>query len=371
MGSPTALSVDIREADVSSTSRSFSTRLFISYSYFLGVDMRSIKERPVKKSLFTLKNLYRAFFVASLITFMTGKLLSFHEVFRSDPGMLKVIEATYFANAVLIMAETQRAAYVNENFLREFFRPENLKYLDYRRIYFLLVTSSVYLTMDVYVAFRTNSTIAVASYVAAVFAWNLQTLYFLLHTQSIATVLGQLRALRYVEKRKQALDEKARIRRDIARINETFGNVAFFICLKLFSFLYQSIVRTMISLSTDRTSIYLVIFPFMQLLTLYDMANLSTQASDICHESTTDFLGNETCGLETWRTYQVMKYDRTRDNFNILNTFAFHKGTFLTYVATVLTFIGIVVQFDYKVIDLFDHAKASASNNQRHVVVCN
>lgn len=182
-----------------------------------------------------------------------------------------------------------------------------------------------------------------------------------LHLQAV--LYGHLKQLKTsvnVAKVTEVLREKQVIRIMTASINGLLSQALAFIYVKIFIFLYLFLSDCFLDWGTESQSWILRIGSVLQFMMLYDLTTSGSKIVTICRGTATKFLkegpqpANEENVVPWSQVYQILSFDELQDSLTVLNCFTFTKKSLFSSLAVVITCIGVLLQFDHRILAKLD-----------------
>lgn len=173
--------------------------------------------------------------------------------------------------------------------------------------------------------------------------------------------LAQSRQKKIVCGKKQA--------RDItAALNETFGTLLTLLYLNIFALLYVGFVLGILESDNGLKSTGRSFFigALLQMAILYQMASAGSEINKICKRSAFRTATIAVKELWNWEQQSYLKrymaFDQELDSLMILDCFTHSRATLISYVGVLITCLGVLLQFDYRLMGRFDIYKTTVSS---------
>lgn len=183
-----------------------------------------------------------------------------------------------------------------------------------------------------------------------------QYLVFLIFSKSQVVLRGRLNQLESsVEKMSysKALDVKHKIRHITGHLNKTFSMIFALLYVKVFVLLYIFLCEIHVPRKGTDFGGKVTVDPVVQVLMLYDLASGGSEIVNACRRTATKVMvlnsrqASENISLS--RLAQVLSYDELQDSLKV-DCFTLTKQSLLSYVATVVTCIAVILQLDYRIL---------------------
>lgn len=193
-----------------------------------------------------------------------------------------------------------------------------------------------------------------------------QYLFFILYLQGEEILLGHLKSLHTmvdVCSEQHIISEKVHIRRLVRQFNLTFSNFLAVMYLKIFGIMYHRVVGISHKGHLKPSDVVWISLPSLYVVFLYLQACKASNIINICRQ--TEFkvktqITHKSVGTRNAFFEETMKYTHLHDALKIHDCFDHSKDTFFTYMNPVITCIGMLIQFDYRLMATMDWNTAHA-----------
>lgn len=157
--------------------------------------------------------------------------------------------------------------------------------------------------------------------------------------------------------------EKRFIRGMVSIVNVTFGLPVILMYTKIFAMLYVILVSNNIG-ETTSIQIFRLSAVALQVVVIYYMAYVGSAIIGVCRQTAFTISSQRLKGLsivEQDYLRRLMNFDDAQDSLKISDCFTLTKGTFVSYLGAAITCVGVLLQFDYRLMAKFDFIKAHST----------
>lgn len=222
------------------------------------------------------------------------------------------------------------------------------------------------------------SVLIIMGSVSAIYIWNIELAAITIYVQASAHICEKLQAIdavvKYENNQKAAhyiLSAKAKVRRDIATLNDRFGMFIFLLYLKIFTLVAFN-VNKIVTLSRRRWFLlsFYVIGSTLQLIMTFTtcqmgsrLINLASRTHRRLYEKNIQVQTSMSSQLwiETKFSFfdlrDVLAYREEWDSLCVYDCFVNRKSTMFAYIGTLISLTAIILQFDYKILRILDRSR--------------
>lgn len=163
--------------------------------------------------------------------------------------------------------------------------------------------------------------------------------------------------------------EKDHVRKVTAALNSAFGSIIAQMYMSMFALIYVTVMNEV--LAARRRNLLRRIARYnrllLQLVALYMMAATGSEVIRLCqqtaHRAKTRRCSSVGVDDVDSRFRRQFAFDEQIDCLKILDCFVHSTPTFITYLTSLITCLGLLLQFDYKLMAVFDRCKLAMFAN--------
>lgn len=326
--------------------------------------------------------LIRLFGITMLILSCIGKAIRTYHAFPNHASTNDIFQVLYVVVSYAMFSEAVRIFWLRQELLKKLLHANyfNVRYVDVRRfsVWIFCWLFWVYLDIESAIGNKDSRTLPQVSPPVLLtgtlkvfdkignwcnlYVWQLQYNVFLLFLLGPSIVYGQLVDLEACIRSIQLsniISMKNNIRDTTSCFNRAFNTLLLIMYIKIFSLVYRALIIILQFRSSSRTARMMLITPCLQISIVYDMACVGTKIIRCCHSTAQNIL-LERKNLsydELWILSRLVYFNRDQDALSILGSFINQKRTLVTYFGTIIKFISVVLQFDYRLMAMFDRYK--------------